>query len=74
MGNLPSFFAALELLGKTNQERANAIPVTLRTFYNLKKGRLGPMNKLMKRPELVEALLEDARNGHTNGNHDDLPA
>lgn len=74
MGNLPSFFAALDQLGRTNEERAAAIPIPLRSFYNLKKGRLGPMNRIMKRPELVEALLEDARAGHTNGNHDDLPA
>jgi hypothetical protein len=71
MGHLSSFVAALDNLGRTNRERAAVVGVSLRTYYDLKKGRLGPMRRLMRHPDLVAALLEDARAGRTNGVHHD---
>lgn len=70
MGNLISFFEALDKLGPTNRERARAMGVSLRTFYDFKAGRLPPFARtLLRHPDLAEALLEDARAGRTNG-HD----
>lgn len=68
MGNLISFFEALDKLGPTNRERAKAMGISLRTFYDLKAGRLPSFaHTLLKHPELAEALADDARAGRTNG-------
>jgi hypothetical protein len=70
MGELISFFEALDGLGKTNRERAKAINVPLRTFYDLKRAKLhSQVRMLLRNADLLEALLEDARAGRTNGHH-----
>jgi hypothetical protein len=71
MGNLTSLKAALDRRGRTNLERAVSCGIKIRRFYDLKRGRLHPQVQFfMHNPDLLEALLEDARAGRTNGNHD----
>lgn len=69
MGQLPSWRAAIEQLGKNNRERAAELGVSLRRYYYIRDGRHGLIQKLLKQPDVIAGLLEDARAGRTNGNH-----
>jgi len=71
MGNLISFFAALDQLGATNEERAKKLDIPIRTLTDYKRGRLPRFARmLLVNPQLAEALAADAKAGRTNGfNH-----
>jgi hypothetical protein len=72
MGNLLSFKQAIEGLGKTGKERAKALGVSETIYYEMKRGKIPRyITRLVQRPALLEALLDDARAGRTNGNHDE---
>jgi hypothetical protein len=71
MGEMISFRSAIESLGPTHQQRAKRLGVSMHTYYDLLNGRLTrQIRRLYNHPTLLEALLEDARAGRTNGNHD----
>lgn len=66
----PSFVKAVDQLGETNKARAEALGVSETTYYEIKRGVFPDyLKRLAKHPVLLEALLDDARSGHTNGSH-----
>ena len=70
MGHLSSFLQAIDQLGATNKARAQALGVSETTYYEIKRGEIpGYIRRLVERPVLLEALLDDARAGRNNGNH-----
>lgn len=71
MGHLSSFLQAIERLGDTNKARAKALGVSETIYYDIKRGNIPRyIRRLVERPTILEALLDDARAGRTNGNHD----
>lgn len=59
--SLIHFLAAIERLGKTNQERAAHLEMTARRFEQWKAGNPPRLLRILsKHPELISALLEDA--------------
>lgn len=72
MGHLTSFQQALDGLGATNKERARALGISETVFYGIKRGEIpNYIKRLVRQPSLLEALLDDARAGRSNGNHHD---
>lgn len=70
MGNLLSFREALKRFGERHEDQAKTLNVPVRTLTDYKSGRLPRFGRiLLSNPALLEALLDDARNGRTNGNH-----
>lgn len=70
MGNLLSFREALKRFGERHEDQAKTLNVPVRTLTEYKSGRLPRfMRILLKNPDLLEALLDDARNGRSNGDH-----
>lgn len=59
---LPNFMSALEQLGKTNDERAAHLEMTGRRLENWKhQGPPRLLRVLVRHPELLSALLSDAK-------------
>lgn len=66
MCQLPRFTAALEALAPTNTERAKALDVDPRTITRYRNHELPQqITQLMKCPELLRALADDAEQGCT---------
>lgn len=55
----PKFSAELDALGRTNQERASALDMPLRTFMDWKSSKLPFHVKRIMRPSLLRALADD---------------
>ncbi|NNJ11968.1 hypothetical protein EKD04_016665 [Chloroflexales bacterium ZM16-3] len=60
--SLENFFAAIESLGTTQVERAQALGITDRQLLTWRKGKLPRLIKhLVQNPDLLHALAEDSR-------------
>jgi hypothetical protein len=58
-----NFMLAIDKLGKTNDERAAKLGMTSRNLETWKKqGPPRAVRALLKHPELILALLDDAKN------------
>lgn len=60
--NFSTFLKAVDQLGATNKARAAALGVSETTYYEIKRGNFPEyLRRLVKHPELAEALAADAR-------------
>jgi len=64
---LENFFAAVEQLGATRTQQAQALGMTDRGLLKLRKGSIPRwLSILVARPELLDALMRDAQKHATN--------
>lgn len=69
----PKFATALQELGRTNQQRGEALEVSYKTVVRYLDGDLPePLLKLMRQPQLLYALAEDAKSLQEGDNIDTL--
>lgn len=57
-----NFFAAVDQLGETREQQAQALDMTSRGLQKLRKGKIPRwLTILVTKPELLDALARDAR-------------
>lgn len=57
---LGNFNQAITAAGSTDEERAAALGISVRTLYRYKTGQLPDLRRLLRHPGLLRAILMDA--------------